>query len=334
MLQGVSLFSGCGGAELGFDEAGIETVLQAEIDPDCRQVLARRWPNTLRVEDVRDVTADLALRRGPIGVVVGGFPCQDISNSYARGVYAEDITSTTVTPGGGGISGLGGMRSGLWWQFHRVARETQAPWIVVENVGNLLRSNAGRDFRAILDSLDELGYGLAWSRLDARGFGVPHQRRRVYLVGRLGDRAAAAEVLDLANRRQRHADEGSGRGVAYAGLSEDGARAVGPLCVAENQQAEFRVLPFSPTLTTGGGKIGQGYQGFIWGDVFRRFTLEEQETMMGWPKGHTRYRLDGSEFSDTRRQEMIGNGMVAPVMRWIGKRLVAVEASRAVRRSA
>lgn len=303
-MRAVSLFSGIGGGELGFEAAGIETVLQVEIDPDCREVLARRWPTTPRLEDVHDVTAALVLDQGPIDLLYGGFPCQDISNSYARGVYAEGIDNRAPTPGGGGISGLGGARSGLWSHFERLARETQAPWVVIENVGNLLRANAGRDFRAILDSLDGVGYGLAWSRLDARGFGVPQQRRRVYLVGHLGDGAGP--------------DEGSGRGVAYAGLSADGARAAGPLSIAENQQAEFRVLPFCPALTTGGGKVGQGYQAFVWGDTFRRYTFEEQEALMGWPRGHT------AGFPDGTRQRMLGNGVVAPVAGWLGGRLVAV----------
>ena len=111
--------------------------------------------------------------------------------------------------------------------------------------------------------------------------------------------------------------------MAYAGLSEAGARAAGPLSIAENQQAEFRVLPFSPCVNTAGGKVGQGYQAFIWGDTLRRYTPREVERLMGWPPDHTRYRLDGTEFSDTRRYAFCGNGMAAPVMRWIGERLVA-----------
>lgn len=328
-MRAISLFSGVGGIELGFDQVGIHTVLQAEIDPDCREVLARSWPTTPCLEDVRHVTPATALRGGPIDLVYGGYPCQDISNSYARGVYAESIGAASVTSGGGGISGLAGGRSGLFWEFHRVAAETRAPWIVIENVANLRRSNAGRDLFTVLSALDELGYGLAWSVLDARGFGVPQQRRRLYIVGHLGDGDGPAEVLDLAARRTRHAGEGGARGLAYGSGAQDGAGMASlpdePLSIAENQQAEFRLVPFCPSLTTGGGKIGQDYQGFVWDDVLRRYTLEEQEALMGWPRGHTRYRLDGSEFSDTQRQRFIGNGVCAPVARWIGERLVAVD---------
>lgn len=86
-------------------------------------------------------------------------------------------------------------------------------------------------------------------------------------------------------------------------------------------------MPFSPALTTGGGKIGQGYQGFIWGDTLRRYTLLEQERLMGWPDHHTRHRVDGSTFTEARRQRFIGNGVASPVAAWIGERLVAVHAA-------
>ena len=207
-MRAVSLFSGVGGGELGLGAAGIETVLQVENDRDCREVLGRHWPSTPRREDVHDVTADHLLAGGPLDLLYGGFPCTDISNSYTRD---------------GGIAGLARRRSGLWSEFERLTREAAPDWILIENVQNLLRANAGRDFRTILGTLDELGYGLAWSLLDARGFGIPQQRRRLFLVGHLGDGAGPAEVLDHANRRQRHADEGFGRGVAYPGLSADGA---------------------------------------------------------------------------------------------------------------
>jgi DNA (cytosine-5)-methyltransferase 1 len=316
-VRAISLFSGVGGFELGFEPAGIVTTTQVEIDPDCRSILERRWPLAERLEDVRDVDSAALCRGGPVDLLYGGFPCQDFSNSYSRG---------------GGIGGLGGTRSGLWWQFHRLAAETQAAWVVLENVQNILRANAGRDWFAIVSSLDELGYCVAWTLLDARGFGVPQQRRRLFLVGHLGDGRGPIEVLDLANRRQRHAGEGFGGGRAYSALTESEARAAGPLSLAENQQAEFRLLPFSPSLNAAGGKVGQGYQAFMHGDVLRRYTPLEEERLMGWPDHHTASGADGRRFTDTRRYAFIGNGVVAPVARWLGERLVAVDgATRALR---
>ena len=100
-MRAISLFSGVGGLDMGFERAGIETVLQAEQDQWCLEVLARHWPETERVTDVRDVQAsgllDAAVRgggcddvtgegehvsrhaAGSIDLIYGGFPCQDVS---------------------------------------------------------------------------------------------------------------------------------------------------------------------------------------------------------------------------------------------------------------
>src|SRR5690242_20607028 len=122
-MRAVSLFSGAGGFEIGFDRAGIHTVLQAENDPWCLAVLARHWPEVERVGDVREVDARALSGRGrhvaeadggtdaqrlrpsgrdevnsPVDLVYGGFPCQDVSMAGKR-------------------AGLRGNRSGLFYEF-------------------------------------------------------------------------------------------------------------------------------------------------------------------------------------------------------------------------
>jgi DNA (cytosine-5)-methyltransferase 1 len=90
-----SLFSGAGGMDLGFDRAGESCSWQVEIDSDCQNVLARHWPAVPRHGDIRDVQPrDL----DPFDVIVGGFPCQDISMAGKR-------------------TGLHGERSGLFWEM-------------------------------------------------------------------------------------------------------------------------------------------------------------------------------------------------------------------------
>lgn len=210
-MRAVSLFSGVGGFEIGFARAGIDTVLQAEQDPWCLSVLARHWPHTARVNDVRQVDAtalaggsgDVARAEhradaeperhahGPGGaaaavdLIYGGFPCQDLSVAGKR-------------------AGLGGARSGLWSEFARVVRELWPTWVCAENVPGLLSSADGRDFGQILSDLDDLGYGVAWAVLDARHFGVPQRRRRLFIVGCLGDPDAAAAVLAVCEGGCRH----------------------------------------------------------------------------------------------------------------------------------
>src|SRR4029077_6548273 len=113
---------------------------------------------------------------GSVDLVYGGFPCQDLSVAGAR-------------------AGFRGERSSLWFEFHRVLSELRPRWALIENVPGLLSSADGRDMATILGGLGELGYGGAYRVLDARWFGVPQRRRRVFIVGCLGDQKRAAQVL-------------------------------------------------------------------------------------------------------------------------------------------
>lgn len=167
-----SLFSGIGGFDLGFDCAGMECTWQVEYDAKARSVLGRHWPNVERFEDVRNVGRD-NLR--PVDLICGGFPCQDVSVAGNR-------------------AGLAGERSGLWFEFHRILDELRPRWVVIENVPGLLSSNGGRDFATVLRGLVELRYGVTWRVLDSQYFGVAQRRRRVFIVGHLGD-GRSAEVL-------------------------------------------------------------------------------------------------------------------------------------------
>jgi len=165
-----SLFSGIGGFDLGFERAGMQCAWQVEINTAASSVLGRHWPHVARYSDVRKVE-----NLEPVDLICGGFPCQDLSVAGKR-------------------KGLAGERSGLWFEFHRVLGEVGPGWAVIENVPGLLSSNGGRDFAVILRGLAELGYGVAWRILDAQYFGVAQRRRRVFIVGHLGD-GRAAEVL-------------------------------------------------------------------------------------------------------------------------------------------
>jgi len=167
-----SLFTGIGGFDLGLERAGWACQWQVEIDGKANGVLAHHWPDVERVEDICDVGRN---NLKPVDLISGGFPCQDLSVAGKR-------------------KGLAGKRSGLWYEFHRVLAELKPQWVIIENVSGLLSSNGGRDFATILQGLAEIGYLSAWRILDAQYFGVAQRRRRVFIVGSLGD-GRAAEVL-------------------------------------------------------------------------------------------------------------------------------------------
>lgn len=206
-LTAGSLFSGAGGFDLGFEAAGFDIRWQVEVDRDCIDVLTRHWPATRRYGDVREVDPS---GLEPVDVVMFGSPCQDLSVAGKR-------------------AGLAGERSGL---FHEAARiigglRPAPAFCLWENVPGALSSSWGRDFGAALDALADIGaLDLVWRVLDARWFGVPQRRRRIFLVADFGGERAGSVLLE--------SESGSGdleacgeAGQGLAGDVEDGAGIVG-----------------------------------------------------------------------------------------------------------
>lgn len=167
-----SLFTGIGGFDLALENAGMICKWQVEKDQACLALLEKKWPNVRRLTDVKEA-GNATLER--VDLICGGFPCQDLSVAGKR-------------------AGLDGERSGLWFEFERIIEELEPRWVVIENVPGLLSSRGGADFAVILQGLVKLGYGVAWRVLDAQYFGVAQRRRRVFIVGSLGD-GRSAQVL-------------------------------------------------------------------------------------------------------------------------------------------
>jgi len=171
----VSLFAGIGGFDLGLECAGWRSVGQIEIEPFCQRLLAVRFPEAPRHGDVTTYAPERG--REAIDLLVGGFPCQDLSVAGKR-------------------AGLSGERSGLFWQIVRLAKELKPTWGLFENVPGLLSSHRGRDFWLVLRGLRECWPAVGWRVLDSRHFGVAQRRRRVFLVCGPTE-AGVAEVLAL-----------------------------------------------------------------------------------------------------------------------------------------
>ena len=158
-----STFTGVGGADLGFEWAGFDIKWQCEFDSWKQQILRAHWPDVELFDDIRTMQDP-----PPVDVMIGGFPCQDLSVAGRR-------------------KGFSGERSVLAFEFLRVAESVQPRWIVLENVPGLLSSNRGRDFARLIDEVVGCGYGVAWRICDAKFWGVPQRRRRVFIVARRAD---------------------------------------------------------------------------------------------------------------------------------------------------
>lgn len=156
----LSLFSGIGGLDLGLERAGMKCVAQVEIDPFCRKVLAKHWPDVPRFEDVRTITAkDFNGQR--IDLIGGGFPCQDVSTAGVMRGFAE------------------GTRSSLYREVLRIAGEIRPRFIILENVAGLFVD--GR-IGIVLGDLAKIGFDAEWDCIPASAIGVHHIRDRVFIL--------------------------------------------------------------------------------------------------------------------------------------------------------
>lgn len=212
-MRYISLFSGIEAASVAWSPLGFEPVAFSEIDPFPKAVLARHYPD---VPDLGDITKiDWSEYVGSADIIVGGSPCQSFSIAGSR-------------------TGLDGA-SGLMWEYVRAVQTIRPQWFVWENVPGALSSSHGEDYRCLLESMDDLGYGLAWRVLDAQFFGVAQRRRRVFLVGHLGDQRAAEVLFEPeslrwdtpSSREKRQAIAGRAQGSAGSASYEIAGNIIG-----------------------------------------------------------------------------------------------------------
>ena len=173
-----AIFGGIGGLELGLHRSGHRTSLFCENDPDARAVLTCRFPGVPVADDIRK-TAQVVERIAPSSdLLTAGFPCTDLSQA-------------------GLTQGFAGGRSSLIRETLDLLKSRPFPHVVIENVPNWRQLHQGRYLSEVLSALEALGYRWAYRTVDARAFGLPQRRLRIFLYASLD--ADPREVLFSGN---------------------------------------------------------------------------------------------------------------------------------------
>lgn len=322
-MKYASICSGVEASSLAWMPIGWEPAWFSEIEPFPCAVLKERFLNVPNLGDMTKINGKNY--RGTVDLLVGGTPCQGFSVAGKQG-------------------GLDDPRSALCLSYCRILRTMRPRWFVWENVPGVFSTNGGADFREFLRKIDEIGYSCAWRVLDAQyvrvdGFprAVPQRRRRVFLVGYLGDWRYPASVLfepsclpgDTPPRRIK--GEGIAPG-AKGGIRETGngvfwngnnyAETLKANCDQDRMPDKGKLNCVIDICTATGQANAQTAL------AVRRLTPVECERLMGFPDNWTQIPWRGKpeeQCPDVPRYKACGNSMCVNVMRWIGIRIEYVE---------
>jgi DNA (cytosine-5)-methyltransferase 1 len=282
-MKVAGMFAGIGGLELGLARAGHATQLLCELEPGARAVLQAHFDVALHddVCTLRDLPSDIDL-------VVGGFPCQDLSQA-------------------GRTAGIAGSRSGLVGEVFRLVRKHHTPWLLLENVPFMLQLSRGSAMDVIVQAVEDLGYRWAYRLVNSRAFGVPQRRSRVLFLASL---------------------EGDPRDVLFADLAEEpiesidavGKRACG-FYWTEGTRGLGWAVDSVPTLKGGSGLGIPSPPAIVLpnGAVVTP-DIRDAERMQGFAPDWTLPAVDVTRRG--HRWKLVGNAVTVDVAAWVGRRLV------------
>ena len=171
MIKVLSLFSGIGAFERALCRIGLdwELVNYCEIDrwASLSYSMVNQCSESLNLRDVRTVTAE-TVRDQHVDLITYGFPCQDISTAGKQQGFVNDSGEST--------------RSGLFFEALRIIKELRPRYAIAENVKALTSAKFKNEFATVLSSLEEAGYKNYWRVLNAKDYGIPQNRERVFIV--------------------------------------------------------------------------------------------------------------------------------------------------------
>lgn len=275
----LSLFSGIGGFEKGFQEREIHAKAMVEILPEARYILQKKYPD---IELFNDVNRDVFLGEKYDGIV-GGFPCQDLSSSGTK-------------------AGISGKNSGLIHRVFEITKVIKPHFIVLENVYFMLHLNRGEAARYIIKNFAESGYHWAYRTVDASSFGVPQRRKRVFFIACKSPISEKffEENSFIAKHRYYAGKNSIGfywtEGFRSSGLAVD---SIPPL-----KGGSTLGIPSPPAIILPSMKIIKP-------------SINDSERLMGFPKNWTSFEQEN--FKKSIRWKLIGNAVSPDAANWIAE---------------
>lgn len=277
------LFAGIGGIERGLHRAGHRTSLLCENEPAANAVLQSHFPTIALHDDV------CTLRTLPSNVTLisAGFPCQDLSQA-------------------GTTTGIAGARSGLVGHVFRLVEKHRTPWVLLENVPFMLQLARGEAMNVITSAFESLGYAWAYRVVDARAFGLPQRRRRVYFIASRVDDPRTILFADDAGS----ADEPilNGHAMACGFYWTEGIRGLGWAvdAVPTLKGGSTIGIPSSPAILMPSGEVVTP-------------NIRDAERLQGFPADWTKPAEAVAKKGS--RWKLVGNAVSVPAAAWVGRRL-------------
>lgn len=297
----LSLFSGIGGIDLGFMQAGFEVVWANEIDRDACITYKVNFPEANLIEgDIRNISANVL---PDFDVLVAGFPCQPFSLA-------------------GKQRGFNDRRGNLFFEISRIVDVKRPRVVFLENVANLIVHDRGKTFLVIYNSLAQFGYAVRYAVMDSKDYGnVPQGRKRVYIVAFLDyeqcKRFKYPEKMELTNtlscilqRDVRHDD--------FYYYDEKSRYFNDLVKIVKDKEAVYRIFDYGiskegfkvcPTLTATMGTMKDRIPIILDDFGIRKLTAYECLALQGFPKG---FIFKGISLYSAYKQ--IGNSVVVPLI--------------------
>ncbi|HGO5823762.1 TPA: DNA cytosine methyltransferase [Mannheimia haemolytica] len=162
-MKVISLFSGCGGLDLGFEKAGFEIPVANEYDKTIWATFKANHPNTRLIEgDIRNIKEEDFPNK--IDGIIGGPPCQSWSEA-------------------GSLRGINDARGQLFYDYIRILKDKQPKFFLAENVSGMLANRHNEAVQNILKMFEECGYDVTLTMVNAKDYGVAQERKRVFYIG-------------------------------------------------------------------------------------------------------------------------------------------------------